>query len=191
MGSPVPGCHRTCLAPRARYSRRRMYSVDERRSRSSVRLERAGSGDGRSADRWRRGAGWTSRAGRAVSGDAAAKGRQSRQLERHDVGDKKDEMKPGLSGPPRGQLKMRMLVIPAGRIELERCVRRRSPRFVVIVPVCGPLVQRVMNQARPRQAQSHHQGEAQRANRRPPQGKHGQSIIGVVDQVDGNREEER
>jgi hypothetical protein len=167
-----------------------MYSVDEGRSRSSVRLELAGSGDGRSADRWRRGAGWTSRASRAVSGDADAKGRQSGQLERHDVRDKKDEMEPGLSGPPRGQLKMRMLVITAGRVELERGVRRRNSRLVVIVRVCGPLVQRVMNQARPRQAQSHDQGEAQRANRRPPQGKHGPSIIGVVDQADGNREEE-
>jgi hypothetical protein len=146
---------------------------------------RAGSGDGRSADRWRRGAGWTSRASRAVSGDAAAKGRQSGQLERRDVGDKKDEMKPGLSRPPRGQLKMRMLVISAGRGELERGVRRRNSRFVVIVPVCGPLVQRVMNQARPRQAQSHDQGEAQCANRRPPQERHGPSIIASVSLLAG------
>ncbi len=131
MGSPVPGCLRTCLVPRATLLETtdvlRLTNGEAGRAYGSTRV---GSGDGGSADRGRRRAGWTSRADRAVNGDAAAKRGQGRQLERHYVGDQEHEMKPGLGRTHRGQVQMRMLVIPdrPGRARAGHSTREFPPR---------------------------------------------------------------
>jgi hypothetical protein len=59
-------------------------------------------------------------------------------------------MKRRLGWARRGELQMRMLVITVAGVQLERGIRRVSFRRAVIVPVLALLVQRVVNQGRPR-----------------------------------------